>query len=452
MEHGPRKNHIILFFFYFKLSTARREDYLDANDLLETHTTKDASYLFPVKFCGHRWLENGKALKRAIEINENLKAFFKDLRENDKIPEKDDRFINSIEKLGSPMHLATLQFSLCITNEIEPFLTFFQAERPLAVFLFEKLKDLVTSLMERFVKSDVLESNSSVNKLLKIDLADTKNLISIDKIKVGSGAQLICNKAKTTQAPDVRKFKQNARDFLVKLIQKLRERSPLKYKFTLYISCLSPTQIAVANTDFLTNQFNRLCLALVEHRWISSTCSDRAESSYKKFIKSNVVLEKMKSFTSDIRLDTLYMELLTSHIELREIVKIVLIISHGNARVEAGFSVNKDALSENMTEDALVAHRIVYDAVQREGGLKKVVISSQMMKSVEKAHSRYTQNLEKNRVQQTEAEKRKLEKRKLTSDLKKVQDAKRKCQEEMKKQTAKLDSEIFNLEEQLRKR
>ena len=198
MEHGPRKNHIILFFFYFKLSTARREDYLDANDLLETHTTKDASYLFPVKFCGHRWLENGKALKRAIEINENLKAFFKDLRENDKIPEKDDRFINSIEKLGSPMHLATLQFSLCITNEIEPFLTFFQAERPLAVFLFEKLKDLVTSLMERFVKSDVLESNSSVNKLLKIDLADTKNLISIDKIKVGSGAQLICQKVKTT--------------------------------------------------------------------------------------------------------------------------------------------------------------------------------------------------------------------------------------------------------------
>lgn len=350
------------------------------------------------------------------------------------------------------MHLATLHFSLCITNEIEPFLTFFQAERPLAVFLFEKLKELVTSLMERFVKSDVLESNSSVNKLLKIDLDDASNLISVENIKVGSGALLICKKAKTTQALEVRKFKQNSRDFLVKLVEKLKERSPLRYKFTLYLSSLSPTQIAAASTDFLTNQFSKLCLSLVEYRWISSTCADRAESSYKKFIKSEVVLEKMKSFTSDLRLDTLYMELLTAHIEFREVVKIVLILSHGNARVEAGFSVNKDALSENMSEDALVAHRIVYDSVQREGGLKNVVISSQMMKSVENAHSQYLQKLEKSRAHQTEAEKRKLEKRKLTSELKKTQDAKRKCEDELKKKAAKFNSEIFNLEEQLRKK
>ena len=47
----------------------------------------------------------------------------------------------------------------------------------------------------------------------------------------------------------------------------------------------------------------------------------------------------MKTFTLDLRIDTLYMELLKTHIELREVVKIVLILSYGNARVEAGVSM-----------------------------------------------------------------------------------------------------------------
>ena len=53
------------------------------------------------------------------------------------------------------MHLAALHFSLCISNEIEPYLVLFQAERPLVVFLFEKLKELLVSLMERFVRPEV---------------------------------------------------------------------------------------------------------------------------------------------------------------------------------------------------------------------------------------------------------------------------------------------------------
>ena len=66
----------------------------------------------------------------------------------------------------------------------------------------------------------------------------------------------------------------------------------------------------------------------------------------------------MKIFTLDLRIDTLYMELLKTHIERREVVKIVLILSHGNVHVEAGVSIIED-ISENMSEEAFVAHRIV---------------------------------------------------------------------------------------------
>ena len=62
------------------------------------------------------------------------------------------------------MHLAALHFSLCISNEIEPYLVLFQTERPLAVFLVEKLKELFVFLAERFAKPEVLTKKDTVGK------------------------------------------------------------------------------------------------------------------------------------------------------------------------------------------------------------------------------------------------------------------------------------------------
>ena len=62
------------------------------------------------------------------------------------------------------MHLAALHFSFYISNEIEPYLVLFQTERPLAVFLFGKLKKLFVSLAERFVKPAVLAKKDTVGK------------------------------------------------------------------------------------------------------------------------------------------------------------------------------------------------------------------------------------------------------------------------------------------------
>ena len=110
----------------FKISPSRKEDYLKVNELLESYESKCVACLFPQKFCGHRWLENGKALKRAIESHSYLKRYFSYLKEEKKIPPKDDRFTTILDKMGFPLHLPILEFSLFICNEIEPFLTFFK--------------------------------------------------------------------------------------------------------------------------------------------------------------------------------------------------------------------------------------------------------------------------------------------------------------------------------------
>ena len=86
---------------------------------------------------------------------------------------------------------------------------------------------------------------------MKLNLQKESNLIPTDKINLGHSAEQIIRKSKTQDAPEVRKLRREARDFLVALVEKIKERSPLKYKLTRYISCLSPTQIANASEKCL---------------------------------------------------------------------------------------------------------------------------------------------------------------------------------------------------------
>ena len=99
--------------------------------------------------------------------------------------------------------------------------------------------------MERFVKPDVLQANCTGYKLLKLDLTKEDNLLTIELFNVGFGAKL--GKLKTTEKTLEWHFRKGAQALLVRVIEKLRERCPLKFKMTRSISCLSPTEISLPN-------------------------------------------------------------------------------------------------------------------------------------------------------------------------------------------------------------
>ena len=90
--------------------------------------------------------------------------------------------------LFSQTLLPSLEFTKCIINDIEPFLTIFQTERPLAIFVYEKMKELVVAPMTRFIRPEILETHSSVKNLMKIDLTEKGNLLPSESVKVGFGA------------------------------------------------------------------------------------------------------------------------------------------------------------------------------------------------------------------------------------------------------------------------
>ena len=94
---------------------------------------------------------------------------------------------------------------------------------------------------------------------------------------------------------------------------------------------------------------------------------------------------------------------------------------------------------------------MVFNGVMNEGGISNVDVNGKMLKLVNNVHSEYVKQLEKQKEQQASGEKKRTEKIKITNELKKVKEAKQKFTEQHKQKTAVLKSQIFNLEEQLRK-
>ena len=82
----------------------------------------------------------------------------------------------------------------------------------------------------------------------------------------------------------------------------------------------------------------------------------------------------------------------------------LLLFSHGHATVESGFSVNKDVEEINIAERALIAKRVIIDAVRAAGGINEINIIPSLLISASSAYSRY-----KSFYQDQEKEKKKTE-------------------------------------------
>ena len=59
-----------------------------------------------------------------------------------------------------------------------------------------------------------------------------------------------------------------------------------------------------------------------------------------------------------------------------------MILSHGNARVEAGFSINEQILEVNTKESSVVNQRIVYEGILNEGGIMLSNMLSNQLTSI----------------------------------------------------------------------
>ena len=232
--------------------------------------------------------------------------------------------------------------------------------------------------MLRFIKPDIVREANTVLKLCKIDCS-SKNRLDYKNIDIGFGAKAALQSA-TKNVSDLQKmaFRNGCCKFLAAMTEKLLERNPLKHSLVRNISCLCPQKLATLPHQ-CKESFAKVLEVLLSNKHMQTKDCDQALSQFKEFC-DDVVDKKTGDFISfqetrrdgkdADRLDTFYANLLAKEDRYKQLwaaVKLCLILSHGQATVESGFSVNKEILVENQLAETLVAQRRVYDAVKHAG-------------------------------------------------------------------------------------
>ena len=67
------------------------------------------------------------------------------------------------------------------------------------------------------------------------------------------------------------------------MIQKIVQRSPLKYPTVKALSCLNPRLITNSPNDANVRMSSLLCI-LLEHRWISESVAERCRKQFKSLV------------------------------------------------------------------------------------------------------------------------------------------------------------------------
>ena len=170
-------------FKIFHESPSRRTDY--------EFLTKALKFDNPLKFCSHRWVENEDVAKRAKAVWHKIVAiteFWVGLPKS-KQPGLGQRGKNSSYDhfdncYKDPLVPVKLRFFEEISKSLNKFLLVFQTDKPMAAFLIVTLEQLLGYFCSKFVKKAVMSKASTTSKLIKIDLNDENNIVSVTSLNL----------------------------------------------------------------------------------------------------------------------------------------------------------------------------------------------------------------------------------------------------------------------------
>ena len=189
------------------------------------------STVFPLKFYPHRWVEDVVVAERAHQMWPNIKKYVSSFRATPQKASQTSSYATIKEACEDPLTVTKLEFFISVAKQLQPFLLKFQTDTPMAPFLGQSLKDLLLTLMGRFIKKDVLEQADSFPKLAAIDPCDKKNQVHCKHVEFGFAARRSLKYVtdnKIISELSVLTFKTECVQLLSAMTAKIIERCPLK--------------------------------------------------------------------------------------------------------------------------------------------------------------------------------------------------------------------------------
>eukprot|EP00117_Sycon_ciliatum_P014440 scpid104501/ scgid14696/ len=156
------------------------------------------------------------------------------------------------------------------------------------------------------------------------------------------------------------------------------------YDLVRSLSCFDPKEI-LEKPEVCCRRVERVLHAFQEASVLLEDECERAHTQYRKFVVEAAAHPSFQGFESgDTRIDALLCDFMAQRKDFEQLwhlTKMVLLLSHGQASVERGFSINKEASTDNMKEHTLVAQRAIKDHILFVGGVRNVALSKELLKA-----------------------------------------------------------------------
>ena len=375
---------VIDLHLWFKMSAARREDY---------ELVQEEMGLAKHKFLKHvecRWLSLHPALLRILEQLKGLKKYFLTV-----LPKKQSsstsnaRYIRIRRQLESKDLVAQIHFLVSVADIFNPFLKFFQTEEPLVHLLCDQLATLLAVLLGRFIRKDLL-ANKSTRKLSKICLEDVGNHLAYTELERKEQTR---QEIKKLSEEKQKKFVLGAKSFLIAatkhLINKLPFdnlilRSSIVLKPDVRSEDWAPKAIRIlakelkvsVDLDNLADEWRIYQLENIPEDWHTQTEEPRKPIRVDHFWRK---VDQLKDSSGQRKFSS-----------IMKVVKTALVLGHGNAEVERGFSESGKSVTDDrvrLSEASINGIRATSDGLKAFKGPGSVPIKKQLLQLGRSAHA-----------------------------------------------------------------
>ena len=292
------------------------------------------------------------------------------------------------------------------------------------------------------MKEEILVEASTALSITKIDIAKSSNQLEAEQVKLDTALKQSLSLIES-RPEQKRAFKMECKQVIISLIQKLKERCPLKHSIVRNSSALSPNSMVEEKFQGLVEQLCKL-------KWLTADEADDAKQQFDEFVNTECP-KHWEKFASFDKLSDAVNVFLSNFIHkipkykvFWKVCSVIFLLSHDQSTVERGFSINKEFLVENLQEKLSVSQRMVYDHINSEKiNIHEYKLSSHLPKSCKFSNGHYNAALEETKKQEkigTVPRKRKL----INKDIqvtKKKKEEETKCIEVLKTDADKLSIE-----------
>ena len=369
-----------------------------------------------------RWVEDKPVAERLVDLWPNVAKIVHYWESLPKSKRPSSRsYSNVLSAVTDNLTPAKLHFFSYVAGIFQQFLTKYQSDKPMIPFLYSDHLKLVKSILCLVLKPDVVNPCSSLTTLTKIDLTDKSYFCKAKDIKVGFGAKCVDDLKNSDLVTNqgLKAYLNECITFVTTIASKLFDRSPLGSVIVRNADAFDPTAIASLEIDVLEGEVNRILMYLLKLRLVSATYSDKALADCSSFFEQvkKMHVDQLKLFdSSKTDLDYIYFHKLgketKKHDKFAYILKIILTLSPGQAAVERSFSLGKSSLQTNITEESIIAKKVVRDhLLANKIELSSYEVPNKLILQCNSAHSKYKASLKEeaeDAERNAEAEKRKL--------------------------------------------